>query len=176
MRCRYPGRTNRGIPAQGARMTVIFSESSPLPWWNQPGDSRARRENDSNIFRVVAVSPAEPTVGFFGRLRLPLNDVQESESAAGCGAAWTREAERCALARTRSTVDAERPNPPSFRGVRQHPVESHTEGQRLKPWTREGRPLFRHPREAGIPHAGAEQYNIVTPQQPSGGFPRKARE
>ena len=80
----------------------------------------------------------------------------------------------CVTANAR-TVDAERPNPSSFRGVRQHPVESHTEGQRLKPWTREGRPLFRHPREAGIPHAGQSSTTSL-PRQNHPGDSRARRE
>ena len=41
-------------------------------------------------------------------------------------------------------------------------MESPIEGQHAQTWTREGRPLHRHPREAGIPPSGAEQYVIVT--------------
>ena len=49
-------------------------------------------------------------------------------------------------------------------------------GAHAQPWTRKGLPLHRHPREAGIPQAGATQYVVVTLTQPTGGFPRGARE
>ena len=67
----------RGSPEEGHGSTSSF------PRQNQPGDSRAEREND----------------------------VQELKCAAGC-------------IRGRGS-----PSPPSFRGVRQYPVESHMEGQ-----------------------------------------------
>ena len=48
VRCRYLGRTNRGIPARSARMTAEFSiVAATLS--NQQGDSRAERENDSRV-------------------------------------------------------------------------------------------------------------------------------
>mgnify|MGYP004601994263 CR=1 FL=1 len=62
---------------------------------------------------------------------------------------------------------------PSFRGRRPWNPQRRVN---TKPWTREGRPLLRHPREAGIPHAGAGQYVVVSPVEPFGGFPRGARE
>ena len=63
--------------------------------------------------------------GILRSLALPLNDVRESECAAGCGGAL---------------------------------------------WTREGHPLLRHPRAAGIPRSGAEGYVVVTMVEPFGGF------
>ena len=68
-------------PTQGLGSTLS------LPWWNQRGDSRAERENDSNVLEYVVVITVEPFGGFFGRLRLPLNDVREWR----CGGAWARE-------------------------------------------------------------------------------------
>ena len=35
-------------------------------------------------------------------------------------------------------------------------------GAHAQPWTRKSCVFFRHPREAGIPHAGAGQYAVVT--------------
>ena len=46
----------------------------PLPWRNHFGDSRAERENDMLDLGVYVVTAEEPAVGFFGRLRFPLND------------------------------------------------------------------------------------------------------
>ena len=40
----------RGSPEEGQRSTLS------LPLLNHPGDSRAERENDSNIFRAVVVT------------------------------------------------------------------------------------------------------------------------
>ena len=57
----------RGSPTQG------LGSTSSLPRWNQQGDSRAERENDSRIESHCRYR-YKPTGGFFGRLRLPLND------------------------------------------------------------------------------------------------------
>ena len=48
---------------EGQRSTLSF------PRCNQPGDSRAERENDSNVLEYVVVIMVEPFGGFFGRLR-----------------------------------------------------------------------------------------------------------
>ena len=45
------------------------SSTSSFPRQNQPGDSRAERENDSNVLEYVVVIMVEPFGGFFGRLR-----------------------------------------------------------------------------------------------------------
>ena len=58
----------RGSPGQGQSSTL------PFPRQNQPGDSRAERENDSNVLEYVVVITVEPFGGFFGRRWLPLND------------------------------------------------------------------------------------------------------
>ena len=47
-------------------------------------------------------------------------------------------------------------------------------GAHAQQWTREGHVHHRHPREAGIPYSGAEQYVVATLTQPTGGFPRRA--
>ena len=53
----------RGSPMEGQRSTLS------LPWCNQRGDSRAERENDSNVLEYVVVTMVQPAGGFFGRLR-----------------------------------------------------------------------------------------------------------
>ena len=53
----------RGSPTQGQ------SSASPFPRCNQRWDSRAERENDSNVLEYVVVTMVEPFGGFFGRLR-----------------------------------------------------------------------------------------------------------
>ena len=51
----------RGSPEEGQSSTLSF------PRWNQRWDSRAERENDSNVLEYVVVIMVEPFGGFFGR-------------------------------------------------------------------------------------------------------------
>ncbi len=43
-------------------------------------------------------------------------------------------------------------------------------GATAQSWTRKGNLFHRHPRAAGIPRSGAEQYVVVTVVEPSVGF------
>ena len=58
---------------------------------------------------------------------------------------------------------------------RAKPVESPMEGQGTQPWPREGRPLLRHPREAGIPRSGAGRYVVVAMLEPTVRFFGRSR-
>ena len=51
----------RGSPEEGQSSTLSF------PRWNQPGDSRAERENDVQNFESRRRYPQQPMGGFFGR-------------------------------------------------------------------------------------------------------------
>ena len=93
----------------------------------------------SGATQYVVVTPAEPTGGFFGRLRLPLNDVQELKCAAGCG----------------GNVDARgSPPPPSSSRSGDPPWRA---GQSVRGRGDQKSPSFRgHASGRGIPHGGAK--------------------
>ena len=88
---------------------------------------------------------------------LPLNDVRELNCAAGRCVTWTR--------RPKVLRHSE--------GYASTPWNPLRRGRAVRQWTRESCVFFRHPREAGIPHAGATQYVIVTFQQPTVGLRRR---
>ena len=60
------------------------SSTTSLPFSSQQGDSRAKRENDSVISAPLSL-PRRNQPGDSSVAALPLNDVRESECAAGCG-------------------------------------------------------------------------------------------
>ena len=55
-----------------------------------------------------------------------------------------------------------RNQPGDSRAERENDVRELELRRGVRWWTRKGRPLLRHPREAGIPHAGAGQYKPWT--------------
>ena len=57
-----------------------------------------------------------------------------------------------------------------FESTCRYPHAPPRSGAHAQPWTWEGRPLLRHPREAGIPPSGAGQCGVVTLVEPFGGF------
>ena len=85
---------------------------------------------------------------------LPLNDVQEGGAQQGA----------CV------TVDA---GTQSFRHSEAAGRGIPHGGAHAQQWTREGRLLYRHPREAGIPLSGAGRYAVATMAEPSGGLRRR---
>ena len=136
----------RGIPHGGAWQQTVDVGGSPSP----PSSSR---------------SGDPPVRGSAVRRRYPY---ATNRGIPARSARMTAEFERQWPCRGRGS--------PKFSVIQrgtQYPVESPMEGQRSKPRTREGRPLLRHPREAGIPRSGAEQYVTVPPAQPTRGLRRR---
>ena len=158
---RHP--SEAGIPCGGAEQCVVATCT------NHRGDSRAERENDVQYFQSRCHYPGGAIGGILRLLAQALNDVQELWCVPGCGVTvgkwcvtrvqWTRKPKL-------SVIQGGTPVP---RGI------PHA-GAHAQQWTREGRPIHRHPREAGIPRSGAWQYDIATVAEPFGGFPRGARE
>ena len=109
------------------------------------------------VCKAVVVTLIEPSMGFFGCLRLPLNDVQ-GNGRRNRVQQWTCEGSLSPPSSSHSGIPAE---------GRIGATTVDAEAQSLRHSEAAGR---------GIPYGGAEQSVVVSPREPYRGFPRAARE